>query len=86
MPSVFSQMNQPKMSIDQYISKIKSTSTLEFRKMSENYILQIINQLKNKNSPGYDNISNKVLKQIKHIISKPLSLINNQSFKIGIIS
>ena len=49
--------------------------------MIENDILQTINQLKNKNSSGYDNISSKVLKQVKHIISKPLTLIINRSFK-----
>ena len=49
--------------------------------MSENDILQTINRLKNENSSGYDNISNKVHKQIKYIISKPLTLIINLFFR-----
>ena len=37
-----------------------------------------------KTSSGIDNISNKLLKQIKHIIVQPLTLIINQSLTSGI--
>ena len=43
-----------------------------------------INNLKNKNSTGKDEISNKLLKSSKNIISKPLSVIINQSLVTGI--
>ena len=49
-----------------------------FEPTSENEIYNIINNSL-KNSTGKDEISNKLLKSIKHIISKPLSIIINQS-------
>ena len=54
-----------------------------FEPTSENDIYNIINNLKNKNSTGKDEISNKLLKSL-HIISKPVSVIINQSLITGI--
>ena len=51
---------------------------------TENEVLNIINNLKNKKSSGKDELSNKLLKSIQHIISKPLSVIINQSLVTGI--
>ena len=39
--------------------------------------------LPSKNSLGYDNFSNKLLKEIKYSISKPLTHLFNLSFKNG---
>ena len=47
-------------------------------------MLTIINKLKNKNSSGVDEISNKLLKAMKHKIKEPLSVIINQSLRTGI--
>ena len=46
--------------------------------------LKIIADLKPKSSAGYDNLSSKLLKDIKGIISRPLSIIINQSLCSGI--
>ena len=64
-----------------YLNK-PSNIDFTFEPTSENDIYNIINNLKNKNSTGKDEISNKLLKSIKHIISKPLSVIINQSLFI----
>ena len=44
----------------------------------------IINELKPKDSTGYDNISAKLLKYVKNEVSPALTLIINQSFATGI--
>ena len=41
-------------------------------------------KLKNKSSSGYDGISNTILKSIKSVIIKPLTLIINQMVETGI--
>ena len=55
-----------------------------FSKITENETLTIINNLKSKNSSGNDDISNRLLKSIKCEISKPLTIIRNQSLETGI--
>ena len=55
-----------------------------FSKITERETLTIINNLKSKNSSGKDEISNKLLKSTKCEISKPLTIIINQSLKTGI--
>ena len=52
--------------------------------INESYILSIINKLKNKNSSGNDEISNKLLKAIGKELSKPLTIIINQCLLTGI--
>ena len=52
--------------------------------MDEDLVLTLITNLPNKTSSGIDNILNKLLKQIKHIIVEPLTLIINQSLTSGI--
>ena len=49
-------------------------------------IEKIIRNLRPKSSSGYENISTKLLKEIEHVISRPLSIIVNQSLCTGIIS
>ena len=55
-----------------------------FRTVDEDEIISIITNLKNKNSSGHDEMSNKLLKSIKHEISKPLTVIINQTIVTGI--
>ena len=55
-----------------------------FNTITESETLSIINKLKSKNSSGKDEISNKLLKSIKDEIAKPLTIIINQSLRIGI--
>ena len=55
-----------------------------FSKITERETLNIISNLKSKNSSGKDEISNKLLKSIKYEISKPLTIIINKSLETGI--
>jgi hypothetical protein len=57
---------------------------LRFTQLEVSDTLKIIDKLKSKTSSGYDNISTCFLKQIKHVIVKPLTMIINQSLKTGI--
>ena len=56
----------------------------QFRQISELEVRSAIDNLENKTSCGCDGISNKLLKLIKNEISKPITLIVNQSLKTGI--
>ncbi len=55
-----------------------------FNTITEDQTISIINNLKNKASSGKDEISNKLLKSIKYEISRPLTVIINQSLLTGI--
>ena len=46
--------------------------------VTEDYIATVISNLKNKSSYGYDNISNKLIKLAKGVLTQPLTLISNQ--------
>ena len=56
----------------------------QFRQISELEVRSAIDNLENKTTCGCDGISNKLLKLIKNEISKPITLIVNQSLKTGI--
>ena len=58
--------------------------SLKFEKVSETNDMQIINNLPNKNSCGFDGISTIVMKSIKNVILKPLTLIINQIINTGV--
>ena len=58
--------------------------SLIFEKVSETNVMQIINNLPNKNSCGFDGISTIVMKSIKHVILKSLTLIINQIINTGV--
>ena len=58
--------------------------SLKFEKVSEINVMQIINNLPNKNSCGFDGISTIVMKSIKNVTLKPLSLIINQIINTGV--
>ena len=62
----------------------KSTCNFQFSPVSSVDVLNVISKLPSKTSMGHDDISNKVMKPIKHAISEPLALIINQSFLSGI--
>ena len=55
-----------------------------FKKVNDNEVLSIINNLKNKKSRGADNISNQLLKTIKQELCKPLTIIINQMIETGV--
>ena len=58
--------------------------SLIFEKVSETNVMQIINNLPNKNSCGFDGISTIVMKSIKHVILKSVTLIINQIINTGV--
>ena len=59
-------------------------SEWRFKCVSEFEIIIAINNLENKSSAGCDGISNKLLKYIKGVVTKPLTLIINQMIVTGI--
>ncbi len=51
-----------------------------YTEVNEEIILNIIDNLKNSNSCGFDDLSTNTLKSIKHSVTKPLAIIINQIF------
>ena len=58
--------------------------SFEHKYVNESTIMTIITNLPNKNSCGFDGLSTTILKSIKGIIIKPLTLIINQIFDTGV--
>ena len=56
----------------------------EFHSITENDVIDIINGFASKSSCVYDNMSLKLLKDAKTVLSKPISVIINQMFSTGI--
>ena len=59
-------------------------ASFNFAYTNRDDIAKIIRYLRPKSSVGHDNISTKLLKEIEHIVSRPLSIIINQSLCTGI--
>ena len=57
---------------------------MNFTKVNDDIILNIINKLPNKNSCGFDNLSTKIIKALKDSLIKPLTLIINQILNAGV--
>ena len=55
-----------------------------FNQIGEEDVVNVIDKLPSKTSSGVDGISTNLLKDIKYIISKPLTLIINQCLETGI--
>ena len=70
-------------SFHQYLTN-KPNTIFQFEPVNEEYIYKVINNLKNKSSHGYDYITNKLIKRAKDILTKPLTLMINQSLLTGI--
>ena len=60
------------------------THTFSFDLIDSNCISKIINDFKPKTSAGHDNFTMVLLKGLNHVVSKPISLIINQSLTTGI--
>ena len=68
-----------------YLNKIPSNSTsMFFEPASVEEVSRTINNLKPKNSSGYDDISNKLLEMLHPVIIHPLTNIINMSLQEGI--
>ena len=61
-----------------------SLSTFTFQPITDETIINIIDQLKSKNSQSHDGLSSKLLKLVEHETSKAITLIVNQSLNTGI--
>ena len=57
--------------------------TFKFKLVTTKDVLEVINSLKCKNSSGFDNISNNMVKIIKDLLSPALAVIINQSITTG---
>ena len=74
----------PQLSIKHYLDQIPNNNqTIFMRPTSTMEIARIIQQLPNKHSSGYDNLSNILLKQLSDSILIPLEIIFNNSIKTG---
>ena len=58
---------------------------LDFVNVTEEIVYKIINNLKPKDSCGQDGLVSSLLIQLKHILTKPLTIIINQSLKSRIL-
>ena len=72
-----------KIPFDNYL-KSPCQLFFQFQYKTPDSIEKIIGDIKPKSSTSYDNLSSKLLKDIKCIISRPLSIIINQSLCSGI--
>ena len=83
--NVVKTIHKSKFTPNHYLNKIKiNPKTLYLHHITPPEIKKYINKLPSKNSSGYDNISNKLLKQIKYSILKPLTHIFNLSITSGV--
>ena len=71
--------------IREYLNKIIPNSKNIFLNPTNKYeICKLIDELANKTSSGWDCISNKLLKKIKHHLYEPLAVLFNKSLETGI--
>ena len=73
---------QPMNDHKQYLRN-PTESQLIFTSVEEQHVLTIINNLKDKSSYGHDGISNNLIKRIKDVLIKPLTLLINQMLSSG---
>ena len=77
-------IHETNLSINDYLKNIKTNSnTMYLHPITPTEILRHIDRLPSKNSSGYDGISNRLLKSIKHAIKIPLTKIFNLSISTG---
>ena len=77
-------INTSKKTISEYVNKITlSRNSMFMNPTNPIEISKYIDQLMSKNSSGYDDISNKLLKSLKEVIIIPLTTIFNKSIIQG---
>ena len=78
-------MTSSRKDLCQYLDKIPTCRTSIFlHPVTEIEVQKLIDKLEPKKSSGYDNINNILLKELKHIVTEPLSIIFNNSLVEGI--
>ena len=83
LSATLEQHNVLNINYKHYLQTPKTTSC-KFKLINEHVTLTTIDKLENKTSCGHDGISNKLLKCLKHELSKSLTLIINQMLTTGI--
>ena len=63
-----------------------SKNQIALQPIEEFKVIQVIDRLKKKSSKGIDGISNNLIKTVKYVFAKPLTLIINQMLYSGIFS
>ena len=61
--------------------RIPVIRNMSFSQISEEAVMEVLNNLKQKLSCGHDGISSRLLKASKNVICKPLTLIINQTLR-----
>ena len=64
--------------------RIPVVPNISFSQISEEAVMEVLNNLKQKLSCGHDGISSRLLKASKTVVCKPLTLIINQTLTSGI--
>ena len=78
-------IEEPKTPLQNYLDKIQiNPECMFFEPASLQEVSNIIQSLKPKNSSGYDDISNKLVKELHPVILKPLTEVINRSLQEGI--
>ena len=85
MGRLLSEQITSRHSSEEYLNNITEL-VFNFTPVTEDYIANVIRNLKNTSSYGYDNISNKLIKLAKGVLTQPLTLISNQILRTGIIT
>ena len=75
----------PKNNIEHYLAKIAHEPTsIYLTPATEREVEVLILKLQPKSSSGHDNLSNKLLKDLSHVVIKPLTIIINKSLSEGV--
>ena len=77
-----SEKNQSVHSSEEYLGQ-KANSVFKFTAVNEKCIDKIIKKLNSKSGTGYDNTSNKLIKHVRTILVKPLTLLANLIIHTG---
>ena len=67
------------------VDYVKSVNqSLKFGHVSEQFVCDIVRRMKPKQSSGYDDISNYLLKRLINVIKEPLTVVINKSLATGV--
>ena len=84
-PNYAKDISAPKKEISDYLKRLqKNDHSIFLAPTNKNEIENLINNLPNKNSSGFDLVNNKLLKLIKTKMAIPLDIVFNQSIECGI--
>ena len=83
-PKLAKQINAaPNKSFRDYLTKNIRT-TFQFHNITQTALERIIDHFKSKTSTGHDGLSMKLMKDLKHVLIEPLTIIINQMLNTGI--